>query len=98
MPLSVLDFSTLNGQFGEDVVDEADRGLLIVGRVGLQHAQAGAVIDGGVLVVALLLARLAQRFDELHVHLQGMAIAADFLDMPQHRELVIRPPFNGPLS
>jgi hypothetical protein len=37
----------------EDVVDEPDRGLLVVARVDAQDAEAGAVIDRGVLIVLL---------------------------------------------
>jgi hypothetical protein len=37
------------------VVDEPNHGLLVVGRVNPKDVQAGAVVDGGVLVVALLL-------------------------------------------
>ena len=55
----------------EDVVEELDRGLLVVAGVDPQHPDAGAVVDRGVLVV--LLAGAGQRFDELHVDLDPMA-------------------------
>jgi len=64
------------------VIDEPDRGHFIMGRMGLQHAQQGAVIDGGVLVAPLLFARLAQRFDELHINLQGVARASLLVTFP----------------
>lgn len=36
-----------------------------------KHPQASAIIDRGVLVVTLLLPCLAERFNELHIDLQG---------------------------
>jgi hypothetical protein len=77
-----LDFLDLDRQLGQDVIDEPDPGLLIVRREGLQHPQAGAVIDSGVLVVALLLAGLAEGFDELHVDLEGVAWALLLVAVP----------------
>jgi hypothetical protein len=38
-------------QFGHHVVDEGDGGLLVAARVGPQHAESGAIVDGGELVV-----------------------------------------------
>jgi hypothetical protein len=55
----------------EDVVEELDRGLLVVAWVDPQHADAGAVVDRGVLVV--LLPGAGKRFDELHVDLDAVA-------------------------
>jgi hypothetical protein len=47
--------------------------LKVVARVGAQNPQAGAVVDGGVLVVLLGTPSLPQGLDELHVHLQLVA-------------------------
>jgi hypothetical protein len=58
----------------EDVVDEADGGLLVEGRVDAQHPQPGAVVDGGELVVlALGLGGAGQGGDELDVDLDLVA-------------------------
>jgi hypothetical protein len=57
----------------QDVVEELDgRGLVELG-IYAQHAQAGAVIDGGELVVLLRLGSTCQRPDELHVELDPVA-------------------------
>jgi hypothetical protein len=37
-------------EFGHDVVDEGDGGLLVAAGVGAQHPEPGAVVDGGGLV------------------------------------------------
>jgi hypothetical protein len=66
-----LDDFDVERELLEDVVDELDRGLLVVPVVDPQHAQPGAVIDRGVLVV--LLAGPRQRLDELDVDLHPMA-------------------------
>ena len=61
----------LEGQSRHDVVDEADRGLLVAAWVGAQDSEPGAVVDGGELVVLLApQTLLAKGFDELHVDLQ----------------------------
>ena len=52
-PVVGLDLLDFERQLGEDVVDEPDCGLLVMGRVGAKDPQSGAVIDRGVLVVAL---------------------------------------------
>jgi hypothetical protein len=48
-----LDLLNFELQLRKHMVDEPDRGLLVMGRVSPQDAQAGAVIDRGVLVVPL---------------------------------------------
>ena len=59
------------GQFGHDVVDEGDGGLLVAAWVGAEYPKPGAVVDGGELVVLLApQTLLAERFDELHINLQ----------------------------
>ena len=58
----------------EDVVDELDRGLLVVAVVDPQDPDPGAVIDRGELVVLLAAGGAAgQRLDELHVDLDPVA-------------------------
>ncbi|MFB7224587.1 hypothetical protein [Streptomyces sp. NPDC056227] len=46
--LTVVGLDLLDGkrQLGQYVVDELDRGLLVVARVGAQDAEPGAVVDG----------------------------------------------------
>jgi hypothetical protein len=63
--------STWNGSFVEDVVQERDRGLLGVALIHPQYPEPGAVIDGGVLVVALRRGP-GDGVDELHVDLDPM--------------------------
>ena len=46
-----LDHLDLEGQLLEDVVDELDRGFLGVAGIDPEYADAGAVVDRGVLVV-----------------------------------------------
>ena len=70
-PLSVWIALDPEGELLEDVVDELDRGLLVVAGVDPQHPDAGAVVDRGELVV--LLARAADRLEELHVDLDPVA-------------------------
>lgn len=52
-----LDPFDLEGELCEDVVDELDRGLLIVALERAQHTDTGAVIERGVLVVRSLTGR-----------------------------------------
>lgn len=59
----------LERQLREYVIDELNRDLLIVARIGAQDPQSSAVIDCGVLVVTLFLSCLAKWFNEFHVHL-----------------------------
>ena len=59
-----LDLLDLERQFREDVIDELDRDLLIVARIGAQDQQSRAVIDCGVLVVTLLLSGLTKWLNE----------------------------------
>jgi hypothetical protein len=47
-----LDHLDPERQFGQQVVEELDGGLLIASRVDPEHSQAGAVVDGGELVEA----------------------------------------------
>lgn len=77
-----LHFLDLEREFRKHVVDEADRGLLIMGRIGAKDAQAGAVVDRGVLLVALLPPGLPERFDELHVDLQRVTWALLLVSLP----------------
>lgn len=77
-----LDLLDLERQLGEDVVDELDGGLLVVARVGAEDPEPGAVIDRGVLVVALLPACLAQWLDELHIDLELVAGALLLIALP----------------
>jgi hypothetical protein len=67
-PLSVWITSTWKGSFLEDVVEELDCRGLVVLRVDPQYSKPGAVVDRGVLVVALG-ARSGDWLDELHVDL-----------------------------
>lgn len=48
-----LDDLDVERELLEDVVDELDRGLLVVAVVDPQHPDPGAVIDRGVLVLLL---------------------------------------------
>ena len=64
-PVVGLDDLYLERELLEDVVEELDRGLKVVVGIDPQHADPGAVIDRGVLLV--LLAGARQRLDELHV-------------------------------
>ena len=66
-----LDLHDLEGQLLEHVVDELDGRLLVQALVDPQNPQAGAVVDGGVLVVLLALA--FDGLDELDVNLNGVA-------------------------
>lgn len=66
----LLDF---DGQLREHMVDGLDGGLLVVIRMGPHGAQPGAVIDRGVLAMALLPGGPAQRLNEFHVNLQLVA-------------------------
>lgn len=72
----------LEWQFREHVIDELDRGLLVVARVGAQDPDAGAVVDRGVLILALLLPCLPEWLDELHVDLQGAARSLLLVALP----------------
>ncbi len=77
-----LDFLDREWQLRQDVVDELDRRLLVVLRVGAKYPHSRAVVDGGVLVVTLLLAGLAERLDELHIDLQRVAWALHLITLP----------------
>ena len=48
-----LDALDLERELLEHVVDEPDRGALVDPRVDAEHSDAGAVVDGGGLVVLL---------------------------------------------
>ena len=67
-----LDDLDLEGEPFEQVVEELDGGLLVTSRIGPQHPDPGAVVDGGELVV-LLAPRAADGLDELHVDLDPLA-------------------------
>ena len=77
-----LDLLDLERQFREHMVDESNCGLLVVGRVGAEHSQSGAVVDGCVLVVALLASGLPEWLNELHIDLQRMAWALLLVTLP----------------
>ena len=64
------------------MVDEHDRGLLVVLGVSAQHSLTGAIINGGVLVLALFLPGLPQRFDELHVDTERVPRALFLIGLP----------------
>ena len=81
-PVVGLDLLDLERQFRERVVDELDCGLLVVLRVCAKHPHPGAVVDGCVLVVALLFAGLAERFDALHIDLQRVPWALFLVSFP----------------
>src|SRR5258708_1585840 len=55
----------------QHLIDEANGRGLVAGVVDLQHADPGAIIDGGELIQALLGAR--DPLEELHVQLQAMS-------------------------
>ena len=56
-----LDHLDAERQLLQDVVEELDRGLLVVARVDPQHPEPGAVVDRGELVVLLACALDAAR-------------------------------------
>src|SRR5947207_6805246 len=70
------------GQLGQGVVDELDRGLLVAARVGAQDPQPGAVVDRGELIVLAPATGLAERLDELDIDLQLVARARLFIPLP----------------
>ncbi len=85
-PLSVWNLD-LEWQFRQLVLYEQDGSLLVVLGIPLEHPKAGEVVDGGVLVVAVLLVGLPERFDELHIDLQGMPWALFLVTAPRpHRD------------
>jgi hypothetical protein len=57
----------------QHIVQELDGGLLVELGIAAQHAQAGAVVDGGELVVRLGLGGAGQRLDEPDVELDAVA-------------------------
>jgi hypothetical protein len=64
-------------------LEKLDRGLLIGAGIGAKHAQSGAVVDRGVLVVALSTPGAScDRLDELHVDLHVMAGALLLVALP----------------
>ena len=66
-----LDHLDSEGQFGEEIVEELDGGLLVAFRVDAQHPEPGAVVDGGELVETF--PSPSDRGDELDVDLDGVA-------------------------
>ena len=66
-----LDHLDSEGQFGEEIVEELDGGLLVAFRIDAQHPESGAVVDGGELVEAF--PGPTNRGDELDVDLDGVA-------------------------
>jgi hypothetical protein len=66
----------------QDVVDELDGCLLVELGVDAQDPQAGAVVDGGELVVLAARARPCQGRDELHVQLHPVARQGLLLPLP----------------
>lgn len=82
LPAIGLDLLDLEWQLRKHVIDELDRGPLVVTWVRTQDPDAGAVIDRGVLVVALLSSGLPERFDERHIDRQGMARALLLVTLP----------------
>lgn len=82
-PLVGLDLLDLERQSGQHIVQELDRRPLVRPRVDLQNPQPGAVIDRGVLAVALLAAGVCgDRFDELDVDLHLVAGALLLVALP----------------
>lgn len=77
-----LDLLDLERQFREHMVDEPDRSLLVMGRIGPQHPQSSAVINRRVLVVTLLASGLPKWLNELHIDLQRMAWALLLVTLP----------------
>jgi hypothetical protein len=63
---------SLNGlhpkrQVRQHIIHKVHEVLLVVGLIDLEHSQAGAVINGGELIVALAIAW--NRVQELHMYL-----------------------------
>ncbi|QRP45450.1 hypothetical protein [Amycolatopsis sp. FDAARGOS 1241] len=79
-----MDLLDLERQPGPDVAEELDRGLLVRARVDPQDAQAGAVIDRGVLVELppALVGAGGDRLDELDVDLQLVARTLFLVALP----------------
>jgi hypothetical protein len=57
----------------QHIVQELDGSLLVAPVIDAQHAQPGAVVDGGDLVVLAAWARPWERGDELDVELDPVA-------------------------
>jgi hypothetical protein len=68
------------GSSAKDVVDKSDRGCLIARIVDLEHANAGAVVNGGELEESFPCA--GNSLEELHIHLQSMAWLWLFVSLP----------------
>jgi len=84
--LQQLSGSPVGSALGEHVRCNGDGGLLVASRVGPQHPEPGAVVDGGELVVLLAShALLAQGLDELDVDLQLVAGALLLVAFPPQR-------------
>jgi hypothetical protein len=66
-----LDYEHSERKPSDDLVQKADGGLLVAHVVDLQHSDAGAVIDGGEVVVAFPGAR--NPFKEFDVDLQSVS-------------------------
>ena len=73
------------GESPEDVINEGDRRALITRVKDLQHAKAGAIVDGGELIEPP--ARARDALEKLDVDLQAM---------PRLRLLVARPAVRVP--
>jgi hypothetical protein len=68
-----------------------DRNSLVVARIGAQDPQSGAIVDCGVLVVALLLPGLTKWFNEFHVHLQLVAGSLFLVALPPGLNAFVAP-------
>jgi hypothetical protein len=66
-----LDHLDWEGELGQEIVEELDGGLLVAAGIDAEDPEAGAVVDGGELVVAL--AGGADGGDELDVDLDLVA-------------------------
>ena len=83
-----LDDLDHEGESLEHVVDELDGRLLVEGPVDTQHAEPGAVVDGGELEV-LLVGRSLDGLDELHVDLDLVARELLLVTLPTLLEALV---------
>ena len=79
-PRSGLNDVDAERQPTQDLVDELDGRPLIAGVVDLEHANAGAVVNGGELIQSLLGA--GNTLEELHIQLQAKARLLLFIARP----------------
>jgi len=79
-PVVGLNDVDAEGQPTQDLVDEPDGRPLVAGIVDFEHANAGAVVNGGELIQPLLGTRNA--LEEFHIQLQAMTRLRLFIARP----------------